>query len=115
MPIRRKRGAPPGADRYIGIIDTTEDPMKTINRTIGDVFREVGRATQQVGRSCMRALSRMSWPALLASCIMMALLLTILPLALTLFAIFLLLKVAIAIIAGHSASKRTHTQEHKEH
>lgn len=87
--------------------------MKTINRTIGDVFREVARATQQVGRSLTRALSRMSWPALLASCIMMALLLTVLPLALTLFAVFLLLKVAIALIAGHNLNKRTH--ESKEH
>ena len=87
--------------------------MKTINRTVGGVFREVGQAAAQIGRAFTRALSRMSWPALLASCIMMALLLTILPLALTLFAIFLLLKIAIALISGHNASKHVH--ENKEH
>jgi uncharacterized RDD family membrane protein YckC len=86
--------------------------MKTINRTVGGVFREVAQAAQQIGRAFTRALSRMSWPALLASCIMMALLLTILPLALTLFAIFLLLKIAIALVAGHNANKHIH--ENKE-
>ncbi|MES2257753.1 MAG: hypothetical protein V4724_04505 [Pseudomonadota bacterium] len=74
--------------------------MKTINRTIGDVLSEVGRATMSVMRFGMRTLSRMSWPALLASCVMLALLLTILPLALTLFVVFLLLKLAVAIVAG---------------
>jgi uncharacterized membrane protein len=55
----------------------------------------------------------MSWPALLASCVMAALLLTILPLALTLFVIFLLLKIAIALVAGYQYNKRHH--ENKEH
>jgi hypothetical protein len=80
--------------------------MKTINRTCGDVFREVGAAASHVGRYCMRTLSRMSWPALLASCVMLAILLTILPLALTLFAVFLLAKIAIALVAGYQYNKR---------
>ena len=41
--------------------------MKTVNRTIGDVFREVGAAATHIGRYFMRTLSRMSWPALLAT------------------------------------------------
>ena len=80
--------------------------MKTVNRTIGDVFREVGAAATHIGRYFMRTLSRMSWPALLASCIMLAILLTILPLALTLFAVFLLAKIAIALVAGYNYNKR---------
>lgn len=72
--------------------------MKTINKSIGDVCREVGQATMSVLRHGMRTLSRMSWPALLASCILLAMLLTILPLALTLFAVFLLLKLAAAAL-----------------
>ncbi|GAB2867897.1 hypothetical protein GCM10027277_41300 [Pseudoduganella ginsengisoli] len=80
--------------------------MKTVNHTIGDVLREVGNAAAHIGRYFMRTLSRMSWPALLASCIMLAILLTILPLALTLFAIFLLAKIAIAIVAGYNYNKR---------
>ena len=80
--------------------------MKTVNHTIGDVFREVGAAATHIGRYFMRTLSRMSWPALLASCIMLAILLTILPLALTLFAVFLLAKIAIAIVAGYNYNKR---------
>jgi membrane protein required for beta-lactamase induction len=43
----------------------------------------------------LRSLRRMSWPALLASCVMLAFVLTILPLALVLFAFFLLLKLAV--------------------
>lgn len=82
--------------------------MKTINKTIGDVFREVGQATMSVLRHGMRTLSRMSWPALLASCVMLALLLTILPLALTLFVIFLLLKLVSAFIDNYSRSKKPH-------
>ena len=41
--------------------------MKNVNHTIGDVFREVGAAATHIGRYFMRTLSRMSWPALLAS------------------------------------------------
>jgi hypothetical protein len=80
--------------------------MKTINRTVGDVLREVAAAASHVGRYAMRTLSRMSWPALLASCVALAFLLTILPLALTLFVIFLLVKIAIALVAGYSYNKR---------
>ena len=80
--------------------------MKTVNRTVGDVFREVGAAATHIGRYFMRTLSRMSWPALLASCFMLAVMLTILPLALTLFAIFLLVKIAMALIAGYQDNKR---------
>lgn len=80
--------------------------MKTINRSCGDVLREVGAAASHVTRYVMRTLSRMSWPALLASCVMLAILLTILPLALTLFAVFLLAKIAIALVAGYQYNKR---------
>lgn len=89
--------------------------MKTINRSIGDVFREVGQASMSVLRHSMRTLSRMSWPALLASCVMLALLLTILPLALTLFVIFLLLKLAVAVIGNYSHSKKHDHQARQEY
>jgi hypothetical protein len=80
--------------------------MKNVNHTIGDVFREVGAAATHIGRYFMRTLSRMSWPALLASCFMLAVMLTILPLALTLFAIFLLAKIVMALVAGYQDNKR---------
>lgn len=90
--------------------------MKTINRSINDVLREVATATRNFVRFGMRLLSRMSWPALLASCIMLAILLTILPLALTLFAVFLLAKIAIALFAGYHYKKRhdAETAPHKD-
>lgn len=90
--------------------------MKTINRSFTDVLREVGKAATHIGHFFMRTLSRMSWPGLLASCVMLALLLTILPLALTLFAVFLLLKLAASMIASYHDKKRNgRYTPHKEH
>jgi len=73
--------------------------MKNIDcNTISAVFREVGHAFCAGVRLAARTLRRMSWPALLVSCILMSLLLTILPLAMTLFVVFLLLKLLVATV-----------------
>jgi hypothetical protein len=70
-------------------------------RAIAEVLAEVWQAGLQVLRFGSRTLQRMSWPALLVACLMAAFVLTILPLALTLFAFFLLLKLAIgAFLVG---------------
>lgn len=65
-------------------------------RAVADVLNEVLQAGLQVLRFGGRTLQSMSWPALLVACLMAAFILTILPLALTLFAFFLLVKLAIA-------------------
>ncbi len=77
-------------------------------RAIADVLDEVLHAGVQVLRFCGRTLHRMSWPALLVACVMAAFVLTILPLALTLFAFFLLLKLA---LGGFLISRRRHRDE----
>ncbi|WP_256081366.1 hypothetical protein [Massilia sp. YIM B04103] len=69
--------------------------MKTINKTFGESMREIGDAFSGFARHCQRALARMSWPSLLGMCVVLALLITILPLALMLFACFLLLKLLV--------------------
>lgn len=73
--------------------------MKNIDcNTIAAVFREVGQAFCAGVRLAARTLRRMSWPALLLSCVLLSLLLTILPLALTLFVVFLLAKLLVAAV-----------------
>lgn len=69
--------------------------MKTINKTFSETVREASDFVVSVVRHGMRRLGRMSWQSLLALCVMLALLLTVLPLALTLFVIFLLAKLVI--------------------
>lgn len=82
-------------------------------RAIAGVFDEVLQAGLHVLRFAGRTLQRMSWPALLVACVMAAFVLTILPLALTLFAFFLLLKLAIGcfLIGGR---RRRRDEEHQQ-
>jgi|GEM_PF-712109 len=80
--------------------------MKTINKTFSETLREAADAVVSVSRHAVRRLGRMSWPALLALCVVLALLLTILPLALTLFVIFLLAKLVIGAFGVQHMHKR---------
>ena len=84
--------------------------MKTINKTCTETLREAYDATVRIARHAMRRLDRMSWPALLAACVMLALLITVLPLALTLFVLFLLVK----LVAGALGGQR-HRDIHDHH
>jgi hypothetical protein len=76
--------------------------MKHINPSFSDVLNEIGRAFMQTLRFCVRTVQRMSWPALLGASLLLAFVLTILPLAMVLFAFFLLLKLAVGacVIGG---------------
>ncbi|HAT30000.1 MAG TPA: hypothetical protein DCW29_03855 [Janthinobacterium sp.] len=70
--------------------------MKDINvPSIEALCKEVAQAVCGCARHAMRALGRMSWPALLLACVALSLLITILPLAVFLFIVFLLLKLVI--------------------
>jgi type II secretory pathway component PulF len=67
--------------------------MKDINSPpFKSVLQETRQSLSRFGRLGARILSNMSWPALLLSCVMLALLITIVPLVIGLFAVFLLLK-----------------------
>lgn len=86
---------------------------KSNSQSILDVLGEVSHAFLQTARFGLRQFQRLSWPALLLSCIVLALLLTMLPLAVMLFAIFLLLKLAVGACV---LEKRRHRrgQEHSQ-
>ncbi|HEY1151528.1 MAG TPA: hypothetical protein VGF27_23320 [Pseudoduganella sp.] len=82
--------------------------MKTINKTFKETVTEVTDAFLAIGRHIVRTLECMSWPALLATCVVVALFLTILPLALTLFVAILIVKLAIGLFASKQVSKNHH-------
>jgi hypothetical protein len=72
-----------------------EEMMKTINKSAKEIVKEVWQAFVGIGRHFVRTLDHMSWPAIVGMCIVIALFLTILPLAITLFIGVLIAKLAI--------------------
>jgi ABC-type proline/glycine betaine transport system permease subunit len=88
------------AGRKVAPSINVEKTMKTINKTFKDTVNEVADAFLAIGRHLVRTLECMSWPSLLAMCIVVALFLTILPLAVMLFLGFMLAKVIIGLFAA---------------
>lgn len=66
--------------------------------TINDLLDDIFRATMHAARTLARAIAAMAWPQLAATCVILALLITIVPLALTLFIAFMLVKLVVAAI-----------------
>ncbi|MEC5163310.1 MULTISPECIES: hypothetical protein [unclassified Janthinobacterium] len=67
--------------------------MKDINSPpFKSVFQDTQQSTLRIGRLGARIVSNMSWPSLLVSCVVLALLITIVPLVIGLFLVFLVLK-----------------------
>jgi hypothetical protein len=73
--------------RYSCIIETQGGPHEN--------HQQVWQAFVGIGRHFVRTLDHMSWPAIVGMCIVLALFLTILPLAITLFIGVLIAKLAI--------------------
>ncbi|SFC00676.1 hypothetical protein [Massilia yuzhufengensis] len=63
-------------------------------------MQDMGRKCNRAVRSGARSLAALSWPALLAVSIVLACLITLVPLVLTLFVGFLLLKVLATALFG---------------
>ena len=73
--------------------------MKNVTfSSISMLLEEIGRAFAQAFRYGARAIATMSVAQMIAACIGLALLITILPLALFLFMVFLIVKLAVAAI-----------------
>lgn len=66
--------------------------------SIGALLEEIGRAFAQAFRYGARAIATMSLPQMIAACIGLALVITILPLAICLFILFMIVKLAVAAI-----------------
>ena len=80
--------------------------FESINTLLDDIFR----ATVQAARSLARAISTMAWPQLFATAVVLALLLTILPLAFTLFVTFMLVKLVVAAIVIQSRRHKSQAE-----
>ena len=87
---------------------------KNLLALLDEIFSAIGH----LARYGVRTIGRLSWPALLGLALMAAFILTILPLALVLFAFFLLLKVAVGCCVIGSRRQRHHPEqepwEHKQ-
>lgn len=71
--------------------------MKTINKSAKETVKEVWQAFVGIGRHFVRTLDKMTWPAIVGMCVLIALFLTILPLVITLFIGALIAKFAINV------------------
>lgn len=70
------------------------------------LLEEIGRAFAQAMRYGARAVATMSLPQLAATCIALALVITIVPLAICLFIVFMIVKLAVAAIVINSRRHR---------
>lgn len=75
-------------------------------------LEEIGRALARAVRYGAAAVATMSWPALLATCIALALAITIIPLAICLFIFFMIVKLAVAAIVLSTRSDREASCKH---
>lgn len=81
--------------------------MKNVTfSSIGMLLEEIGRAFAQAFRYGARAIATMSLPQMIAACIGLALVLTILPLAIFLFIVFMIVKLAVAAIVINSRRQK---------
>jgi hypothetical protein len=74
--------------------------------SLTSLLEEIGRAFAQAVRFATRAIATMSWPQMLVTCIALALVFTILPLAICLFIVFMIVKLAVAAIVLNTRRHR---------
>ncbi|MES2760379.1 MAG: hypothetical protein V4693_23650 [Pseudomonadota bacterium] len=81
--------------------------MKNVTfSSIGMLLEEIGRAFAAAFRYGARAIATMSLPQMIVACIGLALAITILPLAIFLFIVFLIVKLAVAAIVVNSRRQK---------
>lgn len=74
--------------------------------SFSQLLEEIGRAFAQAFRYGARAIATMSLPQMAAACIAIALIITIVPLAVCLFIVFMIVKLAVAAIVINSRRHR---------
>ena len=67
-------------------------------QSFANFLEEIAQAFIKTLRYGVRAIATMSWPALLMSCVGLALAITIVPLAIFLFVVFMAIKLVVAAI-----------------
>ena len=82
---------------------------RTYHRSFGATLEDLARDIVDACRRTVRAIAVMPWPAMLPCCIALAFVISILPLALFLFVLFMGIKVVIgAFVVDH---RRTHREK----
>ena len=82
---------------------------RTQSRSFGATLEDLARDIVDACRRTVRAIAVMPWPAMLACCIALAFVISVLPLALFLFVLFMGIKVIIgAFVVDH---RRTHREK----
>jgi fatty acid desaturase len=85
---------------------------RTHSRSFGATLDDLARDIVDACRRAVRAIAVMPLPAMLACCIALAFVISILPLALFLFVLFMGVKVIIgAFIVDHRRTHREHTSK----
>jgi hypothetical protein len=81
--------------------------MKNVTfSSITALLEEIGRAFARAARYGATAIATMSLPQMLAACIALALIITIVPLAICLFIFFMIVKLAVAAIVLNTRRQR---------
>jgi fatty acid desaturase len=82
---------------------------RTYHRSFGATLEDLARDIVDACRRAARAIAVMPWPAMLVCCIALAVVISILPLALFLFVLFMGIKVIVgAFVVDH---RRTHREK----
>jgi len=82
---------------------------RTQSRSVGATLEDLARDIVAACRRAVRAIAVMPWPAMLACCIALAFVLSVLPLALCLFVLFMGVKVIVgAFFVDHRRTHRDH-------
>ncbi len=68
---------------------------RTYHRSFGATLEDLARDIVAASRRAVRAIAAMPWPAMLACCIALAFVISVLPLALFLFVLFMGIKVIV--------------------
>ena len=74
--------------------------------SINELLDDILRATMQAARRLARTIGAMAWPQLLATCLLLSVVITIVPLALTLFIAFMVIKLVVAAIVLQTRRQR---------
>ncbi|MDO8702763.1 MAG: hypothetical protein Q7J77_10090 [Undibacterium sp.] len=82
----------------------------TNSRTIGQILREAAHDFIDIASALLHGMMRLPLPSLLMVCLVCALFLTILPLALTLFVSFLVYKLIVFLVAPQQNQEPEHAQ-----
>jgi fatty acid desaturase len=84
----------------------------TQSRSFGATLDDLARDIVDAFRRAVRAIAVMPWPAMLACCVALAFVISVLPLALFLFVLFMGIKVIIgAFVVDHRRTYRDHDGE----